>query len=122
MGSSGRRFDAVMNYPLAQAILGFTAQGHLDEDVVRRHHEYGRTVVRRDAAAFGAELERLMALYDPAVTQVQLNLLDSHDTERLLWTLTPGAETTAGKELDAANVAAGKARVRLASLIQSIIL
>src|SRR5262245_8438354 len=26
----GDRFDAVMNYPLAQAILGFTAQGHLD--------------------------------------------------------------------------------------------
>ena len=27
-----------------------------------------------------------------------MNLLDSHDTERLLWTLTPGAETTAGRE------------------------
>ena len=47
-----------------------------------------------------------------------MNLLDSHDTERLLWTLTPGAETTADKEANAANVAAGKARVRLASLIQ----
>ena len=47
-----------------------------------------------------------------------MNLLDSHDTERLLWTLTPGAETTADKELNAANVAAGKARVRIASLIQ----
>ena len=71
-----------MNYPLAQAILGFAAQGHLDEAVVRRHHEYGRTVRRRDGAAFGAELERLMALYDPAVTEVQLNLLDSHDSPR----------------------------------------
>ena len=79
---AGDRFDAVMNYPLAEAIVGFTAQGHLDEGVVRRHHEYGRTVVRRDGAAFGAELERLMALYDPAVTQVQLNLLDSHDSPR----------------------------------------
>ena len=37
----GDRFDALMNYPLAEAILGFAAQGHLDEDVVRRHHEYG---------------------------------------------------------------------------------
>ena len=47
-----------------------------------------------------------------------MNLLDSHDTERLLWTLTPGAETPAAREQDAANVAAGKQRVRLASLIQ----
>jgi cyclomaltodextrinase len=79
---AGDRFDAVMNYPLGQAILGFTAQGHLNEDVVRRHHEYGRTVLRRDGAAFGAELERLMGLYDPDVTVVQLNLLDSHDSPR----------------------------------------
>jgi cyclomaltodextrinase len=78
----GDRFDAVMNYPLAQAILGFAAQGHLNEDVVRRHHEYGRSVRRRDGAGFAAELERLMRLYDPAVTDVQLNLLDSHDSPR----------------------------------------
>lgn len=79
---AGDRFDAVMNYPLGQAILGFTAQGHLDEGVVRRHHEYGRTVVRRDGAGFAAELERLDGLYDRAVTDVQLNLLDSHDSPR----------------------------------------
>ena len=79
---AGDRFDAVMNYPLGEAILGFTAQGHLNEEVVRRHHEYGRTVQRRDGAAFGAELERLMGLYDRAVTEVQLNLLDSHDSPR----------------------------------------
>jgi neopullulanase len=78
----GDRFDAVMNYPLAEAILGFAAQGHLDEGVVRRHHEYGQGVRRRDGAAFGAELGRLMTLYDPAVTEVQLNLLDSHDSPR----------------------------------------
>jgi hypothetical protein len=47
-----------------------------------------------------------------------MNLLDSHDTERLLWTLTPGEETTAAKEADAANLANGKHRQRLASLIQ----
>jgi neopullulanase len=38
--------------------------------------------MRRDGAAFGAELERLMGLYDRAVTEVQLNLLDSHDSPR----------------------------------------
>ena len=66
-------------------------------------------------------LDRLSSIredYPDAAYYSLMNLLDSHDTERLLWTLTPGAETTAAKELDAANVAAGKARVRLASLIQ----
>ena len=79
---AGDRFDALMNYPLAEAILGYTAQGHLNEPVVRAHHEYGGTVHRRDGAAFAAELERLMGLYDPAVTYVQLNLLGSHDSPR----------------------------------------
>ena len=79
---AGDRFDAVMNYPLAEAILGYTAQGHLNEPVVRAHHEYGGTVHRRDGAGFARELERLMALYDPAVTYVQLNLLGSHDSPR----------------------------------------
>jgi neopullulanase len=79
---AGDRFDALMNYPLAQAILGFAAQGSLDEPVVRAHHEYGRAVVRRDGASFAAELDRRMGLYDRAVTEVQLNLLGSHDSPR----------------------------------------
>ena len=79
---AGDRFDAVMNYPLAQAILGFAAQGHLDHGVVGAHHEYGGRVHRRDGATFGLELERLMHLYDPAITAVQLNLLGSHDSPR----------------------------------------
>jgi neopullulanase len=79
---AGDRFDAVMNYPLAEAILGYAAQGHLDEAVVRAHHEYGGSVRRRDGAGFALELERLMGLYDPAVTFAQLNLLGSHDTPR----------------------------------------
>ena len=79
---AGDRFDAVMNYPLAFAILGFAAQGHLDRAVVGRQGEYARGTVVRDGAGLGQELERLMALYDPAVTHVQLNLLDSHDSPR----------------------------------------
>jgi glycosidase len=47
-----------------------------------------------------------------------MNLIDSHDTERALWTLTPGVQTRAAKEQNAANLASGKARLRLASLIQ----
>ena len=95
---AGDRFDAVMNYPLAEAILGFTAQGHLDEAIVRAHQEYGGTVRRRDGAAFGAELERLMMLYRRDVTEAQLNLLDSHDTPRF--------RTMAGRDRAAYELAA----------------
>ncbi len=78
----GDRFDALMNYPLAEAILSFVAGGHLDEAVVRAHHEYGPNVRRMDGPAFAARLDELMSAYAPEVVAVQLNLLDSHDSPR----------------------------------------
>jgi cyclomaltodextrinase len=80
---AGDRFDAQMNYPLAEAIIGFVAGESLNEPLLRLHHEYGR-IGRLDGAAFGGRLVGLLGAYDPAVTAVQLNLLDSHDTPRLL--------------------------------------
>src|SRR2546423_4384774 len=47
-----------------------------------------------------------------------MNLIDPHDRARALWTFTPGASTTADKENNAANLAEGKQRLRLASLLQ----
>jgi hypothetical protein len=56
--------------------------------------------------------------YPPEVFRSLWNLIDSHDTERALWTLTPGDETTAGRELDAAALNEGKKRLRLAAFVQ----
>ena len=78
----GDRFDALMNYPLAEAILSYTAAGHLNEPLVRSHHEYGARVSALDGPVFAAQLDTLMRAYDPAVTAVQMNLLDSHDSPR----------------------------------------
>jgi cyclomaltodextrinase len=78
----GDRFDALMNYPLAEAILSFAGAGHLDEALLRAHHEYGPNVRPIDGPAFAARLQELMTAYDPNVVAVQLNLLDSHDTPR----------------------------------------
>ncbi|HLX34724.1 MAG TPA: glycoside hydrolase family 13 protein [Candidatus Limnocylindrales bacterium] len=80
---SGDRFDALMNYPLAEAVLGFVAGESLNEALLRAHHEYSR-VERLDGPAFGARLKTLLEAYDPAVVAVQLNLLGSHDTPRAL--------------------------------------
>ena len=80
---AGDRFDALMNYPLAQAILGFVAGPAFNEQLVRSHHEYAKTT-RLDGAGFAARLTELLAAYAPETTAVQLNLLGSHDTPRVL--------------------------------------
>jgi neopullulanase len=90
---AGDRFDALMDYPLAEAIIGFAGGSSLDMDVVRGHHEYARFIRPMDGSAFAARLVELLGVYDPDVVAVQLNLLGSHDAPRVLTVL--GGDTTA---------------------------
>ena len=83
----GDRFDALMNYPLGAAILGFAAGGRLNRAVIDSHDTYQRTITVLDGASFGRRLEHLMSIYDPAITAVQLNLIGSHDAPRALTVL-----------------------------------
>jgi neopullulanase len=80
---SGDRFDALMNYPLAESIIGFVGGQALNETLLRSHHEYGR-VTRIDGGTFASRVGELLRSYAPETTAVQLNLLDSHDTPRAL--------------------------------------
>jgi neopullulanase len=89
----GDRFDALMNYPLAHAILGFAAGAYLDEAIVRRHHEFGAHTKRLDGPGFAARLAELLGAYRPEVVDVQLNLLDSHDAPRFI-TMAGGDRTS----------------------------
>lgn len=75
----GDQFDAVMDYPWRDLVLGFFA--------------------RRDLApsAFDSGLRKLRDAYPPAITDAMFNLLDSHDTERFL--------TDAGGDLAAMKLA-----------------
>jgi neopullulanase len=79
----GSRFDALMNYPLAEAIIGYVGGRSLNEPLLRTHHEYGM-VTRLDGAGFATRLSALLAAYAPETNAVQLNLLGSHDTPRAL--------------------------------------
>ena len=81
---SGDTFDALMNYPLTEALLSFTAARHLDMDVVATQHEYREFVRPIDGPAFADRLEHLMTMYRPEAINSQLNLLGSHDTARYL--------------------------------------
>ncbi|HSL33826.1 MAG TPA: alpha-amylase family glycosyl hydrolase, partial [Candidatus Limnocylindrales bacterium] len=108
----GDRLDTTMNYRFRDAVLGFLAPQAFDP---KGFADSGQSI---EPSVFLSRLASVREDYADASYYSLMNLLDSHDTERLLWTLTPGPETPANKEGNAASVAAGKARVRLASLIQ----
>jgi glycosidase len=107
----GDRADTTMNYRLREDIVGLLAPGPFDPEGPDSGHPLAPT-------AFASRLESIQEDYPPAAFDSAMNLLDSHDTERLLWTLTPGAQTTAAKEENKRHVREGKRRLRLASLIQ----
>jgi glycosidase/fibronectin type 3 domain-containing protein len=108
----GDRLDTTMNYRLRDAVIGLLAPGPFDS---KGFADSGRIIAPSE---FAARMESIREDYPDAAYYSLMNLLDSHDTERLRWTLTPGSETRADKEQNAANVAEGKLRQRIASLIQ----
>jgi neopullulanase len=89
----GDQFDATMNYPLAEAILGFVAGRHLDMAVIGQHGTYSGAVRPLDGPAFAQRLGELLTAYDPAVSEAQLNLLGSHDLPRFV-TMSGGDRTS----------------------------
>jgi cyclomaltodextrinase len=93
----GDRFDALMNYPLGTAIIGFASAGRLDSAIIEQHGTYRRMLAPLDAPGFARRLDHLMSIYDPAITAVQLNLLGSHDAPRLV--------TLLQRDRDAARIA-----------------
>lgn len=66
MWLQGDQFDAVMNYPFTNAVLDFFAYQTID------------------AADFANAIGSQLAAYPQQVTEAAFNLLDSHDTPRLL--------------------------------------
>ncbi|MBN1584700.1 MAG: glycoside hydrolase family 13 protein [Anaerolineae bacterium] len=76
----GDRFDAVMNYVFNRTAQSFFGGDRLDTSV----HPGGYDLEPIKAGEFGRRIEEMLALYDWQVTQVQLNLLGSHDTPRIL--------------------------------------
>jgi neopullulanase len=79
----GDRFDALMNYPLGEAILGFAGGTHLDTHVIGLHREFSASLRPLDGPGFAKRVMELAVAYEPDVVAVQLNLLGSHDSPRL---------------------------------------
>ncbi|HMN62636.1 MAG TPA: glycoside hydrolase family 13 protein, partial [Anaerolinea sp.] len=108
----GDRADTTMNYRLRDAVLGFLTPGSFDS---KGFADSGRVI---SPSEFAARISSIREDYPDAAYYSLMNLVDSHDTERILWTLTPGTDTRADKEFNAANLADGKNRQKIASLIQ----
>ncbi len=104
--------DTTMNYRLRDAVVGLLASTNYD---AKGFPDSGSGIL---PSQFAARLSSIREDYPDAAFYSLMNLVDSHDTARILWTLTPGSATAADKELNAANVAIGKQRVEIASLIQ----
>jgi cyclomaltodextrinase len=90
-------FDAMMDYPLAWAILGFVAGRQLDRTVVSEHGIIRKILQPIDAATFVDQLEGALSAYPAEHVAAQMNLLGSHDTPRLL--------STCGRDEDSVRLA-----------------
>ena len=108
----GDAADSTMNYRLRDAVLGLLGPQGFD---AKGFGDSGHSLT---PSQFAARLLAQQEDYAPQVYRALLNLIDSHDTARALWDLTPGAPDTVAKESNPANLAQGKQRLRLASLIQ----
>lgn len=102
----GKQLDSVMNYPLRNGILHYLAE--------------------RDCSLLADTLKEIYALYPKTVCDSLMNLLGTHDTERILTVLGEGTDrrwdesnaTLAHKKLTAEQRADGIARLKLAAAIQ----
>jgi len=78
----GDRFDAVMNYPFAEATLAFCGGARINPKMAEGK---GYNPARRlDAKGYGDRIEWLLGLYPWEIQLAQLNLLDSHDAARAI--------------------------------------
>ena len=81
--TEGGPFDALMNYPIGGAIVGFATGAHLDRRVIGQHRELERQVASLDGAGFLERVGAAVHHYPPRFAVAALNLVDSHDTPRL---------------------------------------
>lgn len=104
----GDEADSTMNYRFRRAVIGLVNGETPDLD---------GAISAITPSQFASRMAGVLEDYPEPAFHALLNLVDSHDTTRILWTLTPGADNPAAKE-SAAGLEAGKAKLRLVAAIQ----
>jgi len=104
----GDQADTTMNYRFRRAVIGLVNGATADLD---------GAISGLSPSQFAARMESVMEDYPKPAFDALLNLVDSHDTTRILWTLAPGKDDPAVKE-SPAGLAEAKAKLRLVSALQ----
>ena len=76
-------FDGVMNYPLTTATIAYGIGNRIDEAAIVDNNDYFVTP-GLNAGAFADRVDWLHSIYGPEQRTAMLNLLDSHDTGRMM--------------------------------------
>jgi hypothetical protein len=109
----GNEFDSTMNYRFRRALIGF-----VNGDTNDPNQGFIRDL---DPDQFNSVLQSIKEDYPPPAFEAAMNLIGTHDTQRILWALTPGARNREDKEFNAANLAEGKAKLKLLAIIQTML-
>jgi glycosidase len=78
----GTQFDGVMNYLFTGPTIAFTAGHRVKMEYVERPDYFPYPAI--SASEYARKIEQLLLLYPWEIQLTQLNLLDSHDTARLI--------------------------------------
>ena len=77
----GTQFDGVMNYRFAEPTIAFVCGDRFNSEYAQFHYEPCPPI---DAKRYGDRITKLLDNHDWEIQQTQLNLLNSHDTSRLI--------------------------------------
>ncbi len=100
--------DSTMNYRFRRAVIGLVNGATNDPD---------GALEALTPSDFASAMSGVQEDYPPPAFHALMNLVDSHDTARVLWTLTPGVDNDEAKSLPSA-LAEGKVKQRLVATIQ----
>jgi glycosidase len=106
----GDEFDSTMNYRFRRAIIGF-----VNGDTNDPNQGFIRDL---NPDQFNSVLQSIKEDYPPPAYETAMNLVGTHDTQRILWALTPGARNREDKEFNDINLAEGKAKLKLLAIMQ----
>ena len=107
----GDQADTAMGYRFRNAVLGFF--GTVDD---KGFADDGQT--DQPPSLFASKLVSIREDNPDASYYTMMNILGSHDTQRILWLLTPGERNREQREFNAANLNQGKALLELAAVVQ----
>ncbi len=107
----GDQADTPMGYRFRNAVFGLL--GAVDDKGFDEEND-----PNLPPSTFAKRMSSIREDYADATYYTFQNILDSHDTKRLLWSMTPGKSNREEKEFNAANLALGKKRQSVAALVQ----